>query len=311
MRSIRNTRRVNFDKMPDTNTFKAWLLAARPKTLTAAAVPVMVGAAYAWRMAHGKDVEYSAMLLCFLFAFVMQIDANFVNDYFDCVKGADNENRLGPQRACQQGWVTLSAMRWAMFITTVLAALIGLPLIFYGGLPLIVIGMMCLLFCFLYTTLLAGKGMGDLLVIIFFGLIPCGFTCYVMSTGTLQQIQYMPWTIAVACGIAVDTLLIVNNYRDIDNDRAVGKRTMVVLMGKRMTEFIFLLTMPVAVAIVIMSLGLTSLCAIMVIPVLLHIHAWHRMLAIGEGRELNKVLGVVARNIFVFGILTTLLIIFS
>ena len=116
-----------------TNSFKAWGLAARPKTLTAAAVPVMIGTAMAWNHTGGEGFRYVAALLCFLFAFVMQIDANFVNDYFDFKRGNDDETRLGPERACAQGWVTDTAMKKALVITTALACLVGLPLIIYGG----------------------------------------------------------------------------------------------------------------------------------------------------------------------------------
>ena len=115
------------------NSLKAWVLAARPKTLSGAAVPVMIGVALA--MADTDfHIRVIPAVLCFLFAFVMQIDANFVNDYFDFLKGTDDETRLGPKRACAQGWVTIGAMRWMLLATTALACVIGLPLIYYGGL---------------------------------------------------------------------------------------------------------------------------------------------------------------------------------
>ena len=122
-----------------TNSFKAWVLAARPKTLTAAAVPVMIGTAMAWNHTSGEGFRYVAALLCFLFAFVMQIDANFVNDYFDFKRGNDDETRLGPERACAQGWVTDSAMKKALAVTTLIACLVGLPLIIYGGLEMMIL----------------------------------------------------------------------------------------------------------------------------------------------------------------------------
>ena len=115
------------------NSAKAWFLAARPKTLTGAAVPVMIALAMA---AHDSEyhVTWLPALLCLLFAFIMQIDANFVNDFFDWRRGNDDEaTRLGPLRACSQGWVTPKAMVKALAITTVLASVVGLPLVFYGG----------------------------------------------------------------------------------------------------------------------------------------------------------------------------------
>ena len=159
------------------NSPKAWLLAARPKTLTGAAVPVLIGGALAYANAHG-DVQWLPLVLCMLFALVMQIDANFVNDYFDYLKGNDGVERLGPKRACTEGWVTPQAMRWALVLTTGVACLIGLPLVLYGGLTMIAVGVACVLFCFLYTTTLSYVALGDVLVLVFFGLVPVTLTYY-------------------------------------------------------------------------------------------------------------------------------------
>lgn len=294
----------------NTNSVKAWFLASRPKTLTAAAVPVMIGASYAWHVTQGLGFNFVPMALCFLFAFIMQIDANFVNDYYDCVKGCDNEMRLGPKRACQQGWVTLPAMRKACVITSVLACLAGLPLVIYGGWQLIGIGILCVLFCFLYTTLLAGKGMGDVLVLVFFGIIPTCFTYYVIVPPELQTVNNMPWALSIACGLVVDTLLLINNYRDIDNDRAVGKQTLVVFIGRRATEVLYLFIVPAALVIVVLTVGANIYGVLFALPsFVLHLHTWHTMRSIGKGKALNRVLGMTARNIFIFGIMSSLLII--
>lgn len=120
-----------------TNSIYAWILAARPKTLTGAAVPVVTGIAMAY--ADGC-FHWAPAVLCLLFAFLMQIDANFVNDYYDFRKGVDDENRLGPKRACAEGWITLKAMKKGLVITTLLSCLTGLPLIAFGGWPMIEIG---------------------------------------------------------------------------------------------------------------------------------------------------------------------------
>lgn len=111
-------------------------------------------------------------ILCLLFAWVMQIDSNFVNDYFDCKKGADDETRLGPRRACSQGWITMKAMKIGIAITTLIACIIGLPLVFYGGIEMVLVGITCVAFCFLYTTSLSYLGLGDVLVLMFFGIVP-------------------------------------------------------------------------------------------------------------------------------------------
>ena len=163
------------------NSLKAWVLAARPKTLTGAAVPVMIGSA----LAYIDSQEFGtfsllAAVLCLLFSFIMQIDANFVNDFFDYVRGNDDEaTRLGPLRACTQGWVSIDAMKHAIAFTTVLACIVGLPLVFFGGLEMILVGLFCVVFCFLYTTHLSYIGMGDVLVLVFFGIVPVCCTYYV------------------------------------------------------------------------------------------------------------------------------------
>ena len=115
------------------NSLKAWLLAARPKTLSGAAVPVMIGLALSFVDSgkyQGDVFSWTAAVLCLLFAFIMQIDANFINDLFDYAKGTDDRaTRLGPERACAQGWVSIDAMKYAIATTTCLACVVGLPLV--------------------------------------------------------------------------------------------------------------------------------------------------------------------------------------
>ena len=116
---------------------------------------------------EGDVFSWTAAALCMLFAVVMQIDANFINDFFDYAKGNDDaETRLGPLRACTQGWVTTDAMKRAIASTTCAACVIGLPLIYYGGLEMIFVGLLCVVFCFLYTTHLSYIGMGDVRVLL-------------------------------------------------------------------------------------------------------------------------------------------------
>ena len=213
------------------NSLKAWILASRPKTLSGAAVPVLIGLALAYadlQAYYDVPFNWTAAVLCLLFAFIMQVDANFINDFFDYAKGTDDrEKRLGPERACSQGWVSIEAMKNAIATTTVLACIVGLPLVWFGGLEMILIGLLCVVFCFLYTTHLSYIGLGDLLVIVFFGIVPVCITYYVqLHTCTCQV-----FVASIACGLVIDGLLLVNNFRDRDVDRAVGKMTLVVRMG--------------------------------------------------------------------------------
>ena len=121
------------------NSVMSWVLAARPKTLSGAAVPVMIGLSLAYSDIGRSEFNIIPAVLCILFAFIMQIDANFVNDYFDYVRGNDDETRLGPRRACAQGWITPGNMKRAIAVTTFVACGLGLPLIIYGGIGMLVV----------------------------------------------------------------------------------------------------------------------------------------------------------------------------
>lgn len=160
--------------------FRAWVLASRPKTLAAAAVPVLVGCALAY---SDGCFRWPEALLCTLFAFLMQIDANLINDLFDYLKGSDGGDRLGPRRACAEGWIAPRAMKRGILCTTLAACVAGLGLLRYGGPELIAVGAVCVLFAFLYTAgpyPLAYHGWGDLLVVLFFGFVPVGCIYYIM-----------------------------------------------------------------------------------------------------------------------------------
>ena len=286
------------------NSPRAWLLAARPKTLSGAAVPVMVALSMAWCDLSGMGFKVLPAILCLLFAFIMQIDANLVNDYFDYRKGTDDEQRLGPKRACAQGWVTLSAMRKAIALTTAAACAVGIPLVLYGGWWMVAIGVLCVVFCFLYTTHLSYLGLGDVLVLLFFGIVPVGAT-YFLQTGRMTLEVF---TASVACGLVIDTLLVVNNYRDRDNDRRTGKNTLVVRIGARATERLFpaLGITACLLGLVYWAYGHFWACLLPVVYLSLHLVTSERMKTIGKGFGLNKILGENARNMFIYGILLSI-----
>ena len=279
-----------------TNSLQAWVLAARPKTLTSAAVPVLLGIALAYGTTFTCQVIPA--VLCMAFAFVMQIDANFVNDYFDFMRGNDDETRLGPKRACAQGWVTCGAMRIAIAATTAFACMCGLPLCFFGGWQMVVVGVSCVAFCFLYTTTFSYMGLGDVLVLIFFGLVPVCFTYYLVCPYPFD-------------GFLPEVLLIVNNFRDIDNDRHAGKNTLVVLVGKEKSLYLYLLMGVTAVLLLFVVETVELYCCgsahfsspvLAVLYLLPHCRTWKKMKQIGEGRALNRILGETARNILPLGL---------
>ena len=297
--------------MVKTNSVKAWLLATRPKTLSAAAVPVMIGTAFAWRNTS-EQFNWIPAILCLLFAWIMQIDSNLVNDYFDFKKGNDDETRLGPKRACSEGWITSDAMVWGILITTLLGCMTGIPLILYGGLEMVMVGIACVVFCFLYTTLFSYHGLGDILVLLFFGIIPVCCTYYVCMPLHQQIPAGEVIASSIACGLAIDALLIVNNYRDIDNDRSNGKITLAVRLGesktRRLYESIGYTAAGIMIILVFFDLYQTDkfipTYAIYLIYIILHRQSYQEMKRINKGAKLNQVLGLTARNILVFGILS-------
>lgn len=297
--------------MVKTNSVKAWLLATRPKTLSAAAVPVMIGTAFAWRNTS-EQFNWIPAILCLLFAWIMQIDSNLVNDYFDFKKGNDDETRLGPKRACSEGWITSDAMVWGILITTLLGCMTGIPLILYGGLEMVMVGIACVVFCFLYTTLFSYHGLGDILVLLFFGIIPVCCTYYVCMPLHQQIPTGEVIASSIACGLAIDALLTVNNYRDIDNDRSNGKITLAVRLGesktRRLYESIGYIAAGIMIILVFFDLyqidKFIPTYAIYLIYIILHRQSYQEMKRINKGAKLNQVLGLTARNILVFGILS-------
>lgn len=308
-------KRPNFAAMVKTNSFQAWWLAFRPKTLTGAAAPIILALAAAYTV-HGH-IDWLAAMLCLSFAMLMQIDANLVNDYFDCIRGVDNEERLGPERACSQGWITLPAMRIGIGATTMLACLVGLPLIAWGGWECIAVGMACVLFCFLYTTVFSRIAMGDILVVLFFGLIPVSYTYLFQSHHTsVFDIPQGVWMLALAQGLVTDCLLLVNNLRDHKTDAAVGKTTLVTIIGPVAAIALYFV---IGLASVILALcGSWDICQSYsmgnLLPVLflpLHIFVSVRLRKVFQGRALNKILGMTAMSIFVFSILVSLGLIFQ
>ena len=299
------------------NSLKAWILAARPKTLTGAAVPVMIGIACAVAMYGWCGIRVVHAVLCMLFALIMQVDANFINDYFDFMKGTDDEQRLGPKRACAQGWITASAMRSGLFVTTLLACIVGLPLVYYGGWEMIMVGLACVVFCFLYTISFSYIGLGDLLVLVFFGIVPVCMTYWLTAPPTaLTSIPFAVVLMSIACGLIIDTLLVVNNYRDIENDRRAGKLTLIVRIGERGGLVLYLMLGLVGTILAIVGVVLLDwhdgqwTQSLLIIYTPFHTWAFNEMRYIRKGAELNRVLGMTARNMFIFGLLASAALVF-
>lgn len=280
------------------NSLKAWFLASRPKTLTAALIPVATATALAYAEGH---LSWIPALLCALFAGLMQIAANMINDLYDFRKGSDRADRLGPERACAQGWITPKAMQRGIFVMLALACMVGCGLIPFGGPRLILIGVACVIFAFLYTTLLSYMGGGDLLVWVFFGFIPVCGTYFVQAHTLTPSV----WLLGAGCGLASDTLLVLNNYRDRAEDTISGKRTLIVVWGEQFGSLFYLLQGIAAyICVAFMAYyGHIWACIFPLFYLLPHFLTWRNMVKINHGRELNRILGFTSRNMLTFALL--------
>ena len=211
-------------------TWRLWLLAARPATLPAAIVPVLVGTAAA-RPDEGalpRPLAFVAALLCSL---LIQVGTNFANDYFDFRKGADTAERLGPTRVTQAGLIAPGRVLVATLLTFGLAALIGLYLVAIGGWPILLVGALAILSGLAYTGgpyPLGYHGLGDLFVFVFFGLVAVVGSAYLQG----GQIEPAALGAAIPTGLLVTAILVVNNLRDAETDRAAGKMTLAARLGR-------------------------------------------------------------------------------
>lgn len=228
------------------NTLKIWIDASRPKTLAAAFVPVLVGVAVAW--AEFSIIHWPATLTALSCAFLIQIGTNFANDYFDYIKGADTEDRIGFVRATASGLVPAKTMLLATIICMAIAFILGLYLVYLGGWVVLVIGILSLIFGILYTGgpfPLGYNGLGDIFVFIFFGVVAVITTVYVNA---------LEWSIdaiwaSLAVGALCTNILVVNNLRDINQDRIAGKRTLGVLFGESILKWEYSVMVLLAFAI--------------------------------------------------------------
>ncbi len=214
----------------------AWLAATRPRTLGASLVPVAVGTAYAWRKIDG--ISWGTFALCLCFASLMQIGANFANDYYDFRRGADGQDRIGPARAVASGDIKPRTMQICALAVLSVGFVVGLFLLWvsHGGWPLLAVGVASVVCALAYTSgpwPLAYLGLGDLFVILFFGLIAVLVTHYVQLSAAGYEWEQAPWIPALGVGLVINNLLVVNNHRDAETDRLVGKLTLVARFGRR------------------------------------------------------------------------------
>jgi 1,4-dihydroxy-2-naphthoate octaprenyltransferase len=282
----------------------AWWLAMRPATLTASAAPVLVGTGAAW--ADGRFAAGPA-LAALLGASLLQIGANFANDVFDFERGADTHDRLGPQRATQQGWISAAQMKRAMWLTFALATVVGLYLTAVAGWPVFALGLLSIAAAYLYT---GGPkpygylGLGDLAVFVFFGFGAVAGTYFVQA----HAVSTLAWAASIPIGALATAILVVNNLRDIETDARAGKHTLAVRLGDRTTRAYYLLLLALAYLVppLLWWRGLADAWAMLPwLSLPLAIQLARRMLH-ERGLALNGCLVRTARLEVVFGLLFAL-----
>ncbi len=280
---------------------RAWLLAARPATLTAAMVPVAVGTACA---AAAGGLRWAPALAALAGAMLIQIGTNFANDVFDHEKGADTADRIGPVRAAQAGLLTPRALFAGMALVFAAAMAIGIYLVSVGGWPIVAIGLASIAAGIAYTGgpfPLGYHGLGDLFVLGFFGFVAVCGTAYVQ----VGAVPALAWWAAVPVGALATGILVVNNLRDRDTDVRVGKRTLAVRLGAgaARAEYAGLMIVAYAVPPALVALGMAgpwALAPLVTAPVAI---ALTRGVARTDGVALNPYLGRTARLLLGFGML--------
>ena len=282
-----------------------WILAARPKTLFASLTPVVIG----WTMAADAGAFRWLPALAILAAAVLiQIATNFANDVYDFERGTDTETRLGPLRVTQSGLIAPQSMKRATIVVLLVALLLGVYLVYLGGLPIFVIGVLSLILAVAYTAgpyALAYTGLGDVIVLFFFGPIAVGGTYFILAGEVTAAVVWA----GICVGMLATGILVVNNLRDIEGDAKSGKRTLAVRFGPEVArlEYALLLILP---GIISLALSVTepshrwtmiaSCYLFAAIPALIQV------LSGEHGRGLNPVLESTGKLLFLFGLLFSL-----
>ena len=279
-----------------------WLRAARPQTLAAALIPVLVGVSITY---SDGFFRWDISLIVLLCAILIQIGTNFANDYYDFVKGADTDQRIGFERATSAGLVSPRAMFRATIITMLSAFILGLYLVWIGGWVVLLIGLLSILFGVLYTGgpyPLGYNGLGDLFVFIFFGIVAVMGTYYVHA---LQWSTLSFWA-SIPVGALAVNILVVNNLRDVGQDILSGKRTLGVLLGEKALKWEYTILLLVAYTIPLLILtsmeaDIWILLPLLSLPLCIPLlnQVWNHV----DKRSLNRTLERTAQFMVLYGVL--------
>ena len=269
----------------------SWIEAMRLRTLPVSVAGVMAGTGCA---RISGQTRWGAAALCLVFAVLAQIASNFANEYFDFKAGLDRPGREGPRRGVTEGDISPQAMKRAVGLTLGLACCVGMGLVAYGGWWLVGAGAVIALGALAYSAgpyPLSRHALGEVAVILFFGVIPVSLTYYVQAGDFSLEV----WLTGLAIGLMGANILIVNNYRDLEDDASVGKQTLAVKFGRNVTGILYLVDGIVAVALMWEQWKRLSLAAKSVpcIYLVLHLMLWTQ-LRHRRGHTLNPLLGMTA-----------------
>ncbi len=317
---------------------KIWYLAARPKTWSASVAPVLVAVA----LAYSKGVvNVPISLLCLGVALFAQIASNYANDYFDFIKGADTEERTGPDRAVAKGWVSPKSVLIASIVSLSLAVCCGVAVVVMTKWWLILVGIAVAIAVYGYSAgpyPLAYRGLGDIAVMLFYGIVPvCGTIIAITGDITLRG-----FLLSLSMGFVSTNILVVNNYRDYENDMAANKRTSIVMYGQGFGTMLYIFCAAMALISGVLALCITDsvgetlvgrtdifmqsvgyvkesiseifrsqkfwLVVFVIEFALLQFIAWRR-LQIRQGKELNDVLAMTSRNVLIWAIFLVILLV--
>ena len=288
---------------------RVWVLASRPKTLPAAVVPVVLGTSLA---IHDDVFRFLPALVCLVFALLIQVGTNFANDYFDFKKGADTDRRIGPTRAVASGLIAPPIMWRATLVVLGAAFLVGLVLVAYGGWWLLIVGVISILCAIAYTGgpyPLGYHGLGDVFVFLFFGLVAVMLTYYVQA----GCFAWSTFWVGAGCGLLTANILVVNNARDIETDRAAGKRTLPARFGIRYAYAQYAASVLLAFAVpdTLIRLGYSGWVYLVLLALPVGVLLTVMLIRAEDGPGFNQLLARTAQLLVLYGVLLSLGIVLS
>jgi 1,4-dihydroxy-2-naphthoate polyprenyltransferase len=280
---------------------QSWILASRPKTLLASVVPVVTGTALA--VSENKFVLLYS-LIALVCSVLIQVGTNYVNDLYDFLNGADNAKRKGPERVLASGWIKVTEMKIASILVFLASFIFGLYLVYVSGTVVLIIGVLSIVAGIAYTAgpfPLAYNGLGDIFVFLFFGLVGTMGTYYVQA----HNFSVLSFIASLPVGALITNILVVNNYRDIEEDRAAKKYTLAVIFGKSFTKFEYISFIFISFLVPLLlflkyNFHFWIFLPYLSIPIAINLI---RMLFQLDGKELNNTLELTAKFSALFGIL--------